>query len=171
MTVRSRVLRGGIGLIIIAGLMVYNNPIRFHQTAHAGGLTMQVPSTWAPMEIADPFMPVSLSSEWAPFLPSGSVSVMDQSVFDSEADRTWTMEAARKSQAKRVASLGKITYYSNTRSFDLKAGDHTAVCVESTLNSSYHSLICLIVGTPLQFSFGGSRFAEPSAERMLASLN
>ena len=54
MTVRSRVLRGGIGLIIIAGLMVYNNPIRFHQTAHAGGLTMQVPSTWAPMEHCGP---------------------------------------------------------------------------------------------------------------------
>ena len=103
MTVRSRVLRGGIGLIIYAGLMVYNNPIRFHQTAHAGGLTMQVPSTWAPMEITAIYAGIS-KQRMDSVLAIGHVSVMDQSVFDSKADRTWTMEAARKLQAKRVAS-------------------------------------------------------------------
>jgi len=80
------------------------------------------------------------------------------------------MEAARKAQTDLVALRGKVTNFSNTSTFDLKAGDRTAVCIESTLSSS-RILDCSIMGTPLQFEFMGSRFAEPSAERMLASLN
>ena len=171
LAIRSRVRGFGIGLLIYAGFMLYNNPIRLHQTAHSGGLTMQVPSNWTPMKSTGNYVPVSLRREWAPFLPSGSVMLMDQSVFDSKDGRTWTMEAARKAQASLVALRGKVANYSNTTSFDLKAGDRTAVCVESTLDGRSHSLACPIVGTPLQFSFLGSRFAEPDAERMLASLN
>jgi hypothetical protein len=150
--------------------MLYSNPIRFHQTAHAGGLTMQVPSNWTPMKSSGNYVPVSLRREWAPFMPSGFVSVMDQSEFETKHG-PWTMEAALKSQANLVALRGKVANYSNTTSFDLKAGDQTAVCVESTLDGRSHSLACPIVGTLLQFSFIGSRFAEPDAERMLASLN
>jgi hypothetical protein len=166
----SRAVCVGIALVIYAGYMLYTNPTRFHQTAHAGGLTMQVPSTWTPMKISGNYFPVSLRREWAPFLPSGSVMLMDQSVFDSKGGRTWTMEAARKAQTDLVALRGKVTNFSNTSTFDLKAGDRTAVCIESTLSSS-RILDCSIMGTPLQFEFMGSRFAEPSAERMLASLN
>jgi hypothetical protein len=80
------------------------------------------------------------------------------------------METARKRQTGIVAARSKVTAFSNTSTFDLKAGDRTAVCNESTLSGS-RILDCTIVGTTLQFIFSGSRFAEPSAERMLASLN
>jgi hypothetical protein len=162
-------LRIGVVLFIYAGYMLYSNPIRLHQTAHAGGLTMQVPSTWTPEKSGEEF-PVILRREWAPFLPSGVVSVMDHSELPRSSG-PWTMEAARKAQAELVAARNQVAIFSNTTSFDLKAGDRTAVCVESTLRGRSHSLGCPIVGTPLQFSFSGSRFAEPDAERMLASLN
>jgi hypothetical protein len=163
------VLRIGVVLIIYAGYMLYTNPIRLHQTAHAGGLTMQVPSTWTPMETSGNNFPVSLHREWFPFLPLGNVSVMDHSAFPRSSG-PWTMETARKMQAGIVAARNQIADYSNMSTFDLKAGDRTAVCIESTLSGS-RILDCTIVGTPLQFSFIGSRFSEPSAERMLASLN
>jgi hypothetical protein len=80
------------------------------------------------------------------------------------------MEEARKMQAGAVALRIKDTNFSNTSAFDLKAGDRTAVCDESTLSGT-RMLDCTIVGSPLQFYFMGSRYAEPDAERMLASLN
>ena len=171
MDVRSRVRGFGIGLIVYAGFMVYNNPIHFHQTAHAGGLTMHVPVTWTPMKSSYNIVSVSLRREWFPFLPSGSVMLMDESVYDlGGGGRTWTMEAARNMQAGLVAARSKVVDFSHTSTFDLKAGDHTAVCTESMLRGS-RVLNCNVVGTPLLFDFMGSRFAEPDAERMLASLN
>ena len=169
MTVRSRVVRSGVVLIILAGYMLYSNPIRFHQTVHAGGLTMQVPSTWTPMKTPGTKIPVVLHREWFPFLSEGNVTVIDYPVIPRKSG-LWTMEVARKTQSDLVYLRSKVTAFSNTSTFDLKAGDRTAVCIESTLRAS-HTLNCFIVGTPLQFSFMGSRFAEPSAERMLASLN
>jgi len=35
----------------------------------------------------------------------------------------------------------------------------------------YQALVCYVVGTPLQFSYLGSKTYEPAARRMLASLN
>jgi hypothetical protein len=170
MTVRSRAVRICVVLIIYAGYMLYSNPIRFHQTAHAGGLTMQVPSTWTPMKSAAINIPVALHREWSPFLPFGNVSVVDHSAFPRSSG-SWTMETARKMQTGIVAARSKVTAFSNTSTFDLKAGDRTAVCIEMTLSGRSRILNCTIVGTTLQFIFTGSRFAEPSAERMLASLN
>ena len=163
--IRSRVRGFYIGLIVYAGIMLYNNPIHFHQTAHAGGLTMQVPATWTPMNIPGNIFSVSLRREWGPFLPSGTVSVI------SRGSGFWTMEAARKMQAGLVAAQRKITSFSNTSTFDLKTGDRTAACIESTISGRTRILDCTIVGTPLQIYFAGSRFAEPDAERMIASLN
>ena len=169
LTVRDRAIRIAIGLSVFLVVMLYSNPIRFHQTAHAGGLTMQVPSNWTPMKSSGNYVPVSLRREWAPFMPSGFVSVMDQSEFETKHG-PWTMDTVRRMQTGIVAARSKVTAFSNTSTFDLKAGDRSAVCIESTLMAS-RTLNCFIVGTPLQFSFMGSRFAEPSAERMLASLN
>jgi len=165
MTVRGRVLRGGVVLVIYVGFMIYNNPIRFHQTAHAGGLTMQVPFTWTPMKIPGNIFSVSLRREWSPYLQWGTVSV------SSRGSGSWTMEAARKIQVGDVAYKSKVAFYSNTSAFDLKAGDRTAVCSESTFGDKSRTLNCTIVDTPLQLYFSGSRSAELDAERMLASLN
>jgi hypothetical protein len=170
MDVRSRVRGFGIGLIVFAVVTLYSNPIRFHQTAHAGGLTMQVPSTWTPMKNIGNEFPVVLRREWTPFLPSGTITVLDRTESQTK-NWSWTMEDTRKAMTHLYTSMSKDSHISNARGFDLKAGSRTAVCVEATINGSYHSLICTIVGTPLQFDFMGSRFAEPSAERMLASLN
>ena len=159
MAIRSRVVRSGVVLIILAGYLLYSNPIRFHQTAHAGGLTMQVPSTWTPMKSAAINIPVALHREWSPFLPLGNVSVVDYSAFSTRSSGSWTMETARKRQTGIVAARSKVTAFSNTSTFDLKAGDRTAVCNESTLSGS-RILDCTIVGTTLQFIFSGSRFAE-----------
>ena len=60
LTVPSRAVLVGIALVLYAGCMLYSNPIRFHQTAHAGGLTMQVPSNWTPMKSPGKYVPVSL---------------------------------------------------------------------------------------------------------------
>ena len=154
-----------IWLVVFAVCVIWMfvlNPIRFNQAVHAGGLTMRVPVLWKPMKSPGAGMPIVLVREWQPFVPSGAVTVMDLTGDNSKT--------GREAQADVAGMPQRDSGFSNARTLDLKAGDRTAACVESTLNGSYHSLICYIVGTPLQFTFGGSRFSERAAERMLASL-
>jgi len=168
--VTARARGGWLAFAMVAIWMLVLNPVRLDQTVHAGGLSMKVPFLWTPMQVAGKEMPVALRREWAPFLPAGSVNVMDLAELGSK-NGPWTMESARRAQADLVSFPSRDSRLSNPQSFDLKAGDHTAVCVESTAGDDDRLLVCYIVGTPLQFSFDGSRFSEPAARRMLASLS
>lgn len=154
----------------IPAWMLALNPIHFHQTASADGLTMQVPVLWTPMKTTGKEMPVALRREWSPFLPAGIVNLMDRTQNDAKKG-PWSLDEAHQQQALLVFLQGKDHRFSDIHSFDTKAGSRTAACEGSTLNSDYYTLICYIVGTPLQFSFQGSRYSEPAAQRMLASLN
>ena len=162
-----RVLLVMLALCVV--FLLLQNPIRFNQTAHAGGLSMKVPVLWTPMNVGGKGMPIALRREWAPFVPAGSVNVMDWTAMGSN-EGPWTATRARALQADAMSGMSKDSHFSDVKALDLKVGSRTAVCEESTLNRHYRSLICYIVGTPLQFSFGGSPSTEPAAEKMLASL-
>jgi hypothetical protein len=153
----------------IPAWMLALNPIRFHQTASADGLTMQVPVLWTPMKTTGKEMPVALRREWSPFLPAGIVNLMDRTQQDAKKG-PWSLDEAHQQQTLLVFLQGKDHRFSEIHSFDTKAGIRTAVCEGATLNGADHALICYIVGTPLQFSFEGSPRSEPAALKMLASL-
>jgi len=154
----------------IPAWMLVLNPIHFHQTASADGLTMQVPVLWTPMETIGKEMPVALRREWSPFLPAGMVNLLDRTQKDATKG-TWSLEEAHKQQAFLAFLQSKDHRFSEIHSFDTRAGSRAAVCEGSTLNGTDHALICYIVGTPLQFSFEGSPRSEPAARKMLVSLN
>jgi hypothetical protein len=152
-------------VLTAVGYVLHGNPIRFHQTVRVDGLTMQLPVFWTPVKDPGEGMLIALRREWG----AGTVDVMDRTVFGKKK-QPWTMNEARHEQAGLVALQAKDGRFSNPRFLDLNAGRFPAACEEATVNGD-EALTCYIVGTPLQFSYLGSRKYEPAARRMLASLN
>ena len=152
-------------LMFAAGYLLFLNPIHLNQTVQVDGHTMKVPLFWTQVKNPGEGMLVALRREWA---RSGSVNVMDRTVFGKKQE-PWAMNEARHEQAGLVALQAKDGRFSNPRFLDLNAGRFTAACEEASVEGN-EALTCYIVGTPLQFSYLGSRRYEPSARKMLASL-
>jgi hypothetical protein len=159
-----------VGVVaVLAGYELSLNPIHFHQTVQADGHTIAVPVFWTPVKSPGDNILVGLRHEWEPFVRAGTVTLMDRSKLD-RTDGPWTMTGARRQQVDLVAFQAKDGRFSNPQLMDLNAGKYTGVCEEATTGKN-QALICYIVGTPLQFTYLGSRSGEADARRMLASLD
>jgi hypothetical protein len=156
----------GVVVLIAAGYLLFHNPLHFRRAVQVGGLAMEVPMLWTPVKNPDQGMLIALRREWA---QSGTVDVMDRTVFGKRRE-PWTLLDARHEQAGLAALQAKDGRFSNPRFLDLNAGRFTAACEEAAIGGN-EALTCYVVGTPLQFSYLGSRRYEPAARRMLGSLH
>jgi hypothetical protein len=156
-----------LALLAYALLWLIQNPIHPHQTVHAGGLTMQVPLLWQPVTPSQKTLPIALRRGTG--TSGGTVTVMDAALADPTA-APWTVDRARAYQSRLYALENKDPDFNHLQTLSLPAGSHPAFCVEGIMNQTYQSLICYLVGTTLQFNYGGSLKHEPAARQMLASL-
>jgi hypothetical protein len=152
-------------LVILVGEEAIFNPIRFHGTAQAGGLTMDVPVLWAAAKNPGGGVAIALRREYA---LSGAVAVSDR-IAAGAKDGPWTEGGARREQAVVLQGQGNNPDFKNARTFDLSAGKYTAACEEAAVKGAL-ALVCFVVGTPLELSYIGSARYEPDARKMLASL-
>ena len=174
--IRSRGIRICVALILFVGMWLYWNPIRLHQKVEIAGVTVPVPFGWVmsttrSQMYADAY--VNIRRVPIPFLPIRPwITVMI-----SRGLRTgepYTMDSARRAQAKFFNFYGNTAFYSNQRTFGLSAGKFPSLCAGATMHvqtGNSQMLSCFVVGTPLQFNFMGSQSVDYAAERMLASLN
>jgi hypothetical protein len=171
MAVKLELSTKGIVLIVVAVAIVEGlilNPIRFHQTARVDGYSMQVPVLWKPVKHPREGIIAGFQREWVVFESDG-VALGDRSGPDSR-NAPWTMESAQREQATVLEFQGRNPDFSDPQLFDLHDGKFTSICEEAKVKG-YQALVCYVVGTPLQFSYLGSKTYEAAARKMLASLN
>lgn len=161
----------GIVLIVVAIAVVEAlilNPIKFRQVAQAGGHTMQVPVLWKRVKNPGEGVTVAYQHEWSRLAGPGSVAIVDRPPDSKEGP--WTMDDARA----ELVFLGNLQSrnqdYADPQTFDVSGRKFTSACQEATVKEN-QAMICLVVGTRLEFSYLGSRKYEPVARTMLASLN
>jgi hypothetical protein len=170
MAVKLALSTKGIVPIVVAVTIVEAlilNPIRFHQTAQADGHTMSVPVFWEPVKNPGSAVAVAYQHEWSRLVGQASVAITDRGA-DSAAP--WTADEARKQLAFLGVLQSRNKDYTDPRFFDLSGNKFSSVCQETTVKGN-EAMLCFVVGTPLQFSYLGSKTYEPAARKMLASLN
>jgi hypothetical protein len=88
--------------------------------------------------------------------------------------KPYTVESARRAQARSAAEYGDNEYYLNPKTIDVTSGKYPSLCAEGTMPGKGKApgaqvLTCFVVGTPLQASFMSPE--DVDAERILKSLN